>query len=436
MAPDRSAARLTGDTIFALSSGRPPAAIAVIRISGPKSFEAAELLAGSIPEPRRVALRELRDPSSGALLDNALVLAFRGPASSTGDDIVELHCHGGRAVMDAILDGLASLDGLRAAAPGEFTRRAFANGRIDLTEAEGLADLLEAETQTQRRAALALADGSLKRQISEWQDRVLTLSAAAELAIDYADEEDGSELKHRDDGDLDALCSELEEWLCRPLLEPLKDGLRTVVAGPPNAGKSSLINALSGIDRAIISAEPGTTRDYIEVPIAIAGIAFVLTDTAGLREAADAVEASGVLRAQTLIDDADILLWMGSETDAPTHKRLIQIYPKSDLCGSVRNDGGIPVSAVTGEGLNVLIEGIVAAAAQFMPGESAVVLNRRQAALIADAVCALRNAARATAPEIVAEELRSARHAFDRITGRAGVEDLFDSLFGRFCLGK
>jgi tRNA modification GTPase len=317
------------DTIFALSSGRPPAAVSVIRISGPRAHEAGQSVAGPLPEPRTAAVRALRDPTSGELLDQALVLRFDAPATATGEHIVEFQCHGGRAVVDAILGALASLDGLRSAQPGEFTRRAFEHGRIDLTEAEGLADLVEAETETQRKAALALAEGGLKRQIRAWQEQLLALSAEAERAIDYDDE----------DGAIDpalpracgALAAELREWLERPRIERLKDGVRVVVAGPTNAGKSSLVNAIAGEERAIVTAVAGTTRDHIEVPLALCGVPLLLTDTAGLRATDDEVEAIGVQRASRLVAAADILLWMGEPGDAPDHARAINLHAKADL---------------------------------------------------------------------------------------------------------
>jgi tRNA modification GTPase len=422
------------DTIFALSSGRPPAAISVIRISGPKAHEAGERIAGLLPETRTTAVRELRHPATGELLDEALVLRFDGPASSTGEDIVEFQCHGGRAVVDSLLSALDGLDGLRLAEPGEFTRRAFENGRIDLTEAEGLADLIEAETESQRKAALALAEGGLRKQIAGWQERLLGLSAEAERAIDYAEEgEDAADSGlSRDCG---ALASELSEWLSRPRVEPLKDGVRVVVAGPPNAGKSSLINAIAGQERAIVTDIPGTTRDHIEVPLALAGTPIVLTDTAGLRETEDQVEAIGVARAESLVESADVLIWLGEPDSTPTHARLIRVHPKADLLSEV-HAGAIPVSSLTGEGLPALLEAVGELAKSMLPAGDAIALNRRQARHIGEAADALVHAAKTSDPVLIAEDLRLGRNAFDRLTGRAGVEDVLDALFSRFCLGK
>jgi len=421
------------DTIFALSSGRPPAAISVIRISGPDAHAAGQRIAGSLPEVRIAAVRELRDPRLGEILDQALVLRFDSPASSTGEDIVEFQCHGGRAVVDGVLAALAELEGLRTAEPGEFTRRAFENGRIDLTEAEGLADLIEAETESQRRTALALAEGGLRKQVALWQERVLALSARAELAIDYDEEDEGVDPSLLREAAV--LAGELHAWLDRPRAEPLKDGIRVVIAGPPNAGKSSLINAIAGEEKAIVTDIPGTTRDYIEVPLAVGGVPLRLTDTAGLREAQDRVEAIGVERAERLMEAADILLWLGSPEDAPAHPRLIRVHAKADLPGKAP-EGSLPVSALTGEGVGGLLEQVVALARDLLPGEDAIALNRRQAHHIGEASEALADVADLADLVVIAEQLRAARGAFDRLTGRAGVEDMLDALFGRFCLGK
>jgi len=421
------------DTIFALSSGRPPAAISIIRITGSRAHDAGMILCGSLPEPRMAAVRELHHPQSSELLDEALVLRFDSPHSSTGEDILELQCHGGRAVVDAVLSALAGIEGLRLAAPGEFTRRAFDNGRIDLTEAEGLADLIEAETESQRKAAMALAEGGLRKQIAEWQESLLSMSARAERAIDYDDEDevlDPSLLR-----DCEALAIELKTWLARPRAEKLKDGVLVVIAGRPNVGKSSLINVIAGEERAIVTDIPGTTRDHIEVPFSLGGVPIRLTDTAGLRDAVDHVEVIGVQRAERLVEEADVLVWLGHSADAPKHARLIGVHPKADLGGGPAA-GSIPVSSVTGEGIPALLERIEAEARTVLPGEDSISLNRRQARHISEAAEALGCASRANELVLVAEHLRLARTAFDRLTGRAGVEDVLDALFSRFCLGK
>jgi len=424
------------DTIFALSSGHPPAAVSVIRVSGPRAHEAGQLLAGSLPEPRAAAVRELRHPETREVLDQALVLPFSSPASSTAEDVVELHCHGGRAVVDAVLGALAAIDGLREAEPGEFTRRAFENGRIDLTEAEGLADLIEAETESQRKSALALAEGGLRKQIQLWQDRVLELSAMAERAIDY-DEDDGVGVDPAIVAGCASLADELQKWLNRPRVEALKDGVKVVIAGPPNAGKSSLINCIAGGERAIVTDVPGTTRDHIEVPLSVAGVPLLLIDTAGLRQTEDKVEAIGVARASALVQAADVLLWLGEPAEAPPHPRSIRIHAQADRHDrQAVPEGSLPVSSVTNEGIAALLERVGEQAKAVLPGDGALALNRRQAAHIADAQDALEEAAAGVDLVLSAESLRHARSAFDRLTGRAGVEDVLDALFGRFCLGK
>ena len=419
------------DTIYALSSGRPPAAISIIRVSGPAAHVAGERIAGSLPRARAAAVRQLRHPESAELLDEAVVLRFDAPATATGENIVEFQCHGGRAVVDSLLGALKSVNGLREALPGEFTRRAFENGRIDLTEAEGLADLIEAETESQRKAALMLAEGGLRKQIAAWQDRLLGLSALAERAIDYDEDDEAF-----DPGLLSGcteLAAELRSWLDRPRIEPLKDGVRVVVAGPPNAGKSSLLNAIAGQERAIVTEIPGTTRDHIEVPLSLGGIPILLTDTAGLRTTADVVEAIGVSRTEALVRGADILLWLGEPNDAPNHPQLVRIHSKADVRGEAPEDL-LSVSSVTGQGIPALLKEVADRAGALLPGEDSIALNRRQAAHMAEAAEALGGPADDVV--IIAENLRLARGAFDRLTGRAGVENVLDGLFGRFCLGK
>ena len=424
------------DTIFALSSGRPPAAVSVIRISGPAAHDAGTLIAGALPQPRAAAVRELRHPGTQELLDEALVLRFDGPASATGENIVEFQCHGGRAVVDAVLAALGSLPDLRQAEPGEFTRRSFENGRIDLTEAEGLADLLEAETEAQRRAALAVAEGGLRKQIEDWSRRVVELSAMAERAIDY-DEEDALGADLNLIPGCNELADELQQWLERPRVETLKDGVRVVVAGPPNAGKSSLLNAIAGSERAIVTDIPGTTRDHIEVPLVIAGIPVLLTDTAGLRESEDPVEAIGVRRASALVEAADVVVWLGDAADAPAHARVIKVHAQADRCGRYPAPADtLPISSVTGQGIAELLNQIVTMARELVPAADAIALNRRQATLVQEAFTALAGVRVDADVVLAAEGLRRARLCLDQLTGLAGVEDVLDALFARFCLGK
>lgn len=421
------------DTIFALSSGSPPAAVAVVRISGPGAEAALEALAGKTPEPRVATLATLR--IGDVRLDRALVLRFPGPHSVTGEDVAELHLHGGRAVVSAVLEALASMHGLRPALAGEFTRRAFDNGRIDLAEAEGLADLLAAETEAQRRSALAMAGGSLSRQVEAWRQRLLELAAALEAALDFSDEGEVGEAWPLGWAEsLEALAAEIDALLARPPAERLRDGLRVVIAGPPNAGKSSLLNVLAQRDAAITAATPGTTRDLIEAPTAIGGLPFLLIDTAGLRDSDDEIETAGVARAHASIAVADLVLWLGDPAEAPERARTILVQSKCDLPGDPR-EGAAQVSALTGQGIASLIETMAARAQDLLPGETDVVVNARQRAALAESLSCLRSAGNADML-IAAEALRRARLELDHITGRAGVENMLDALFGRFCMGK
>lgn len=418
------------DTIFALSSGAPPAGIAVVRISGPGAGAALTDLAGSLPDARVATVKALKDKDE--VLDRGLVLWFPGPNSATGEDVAELHLHGGRAIVARVKAALAARQGLREAAPGEFTRRAFENGRIDLAEAEGLGDLLAAETESQRRAALALAGGALSRQVAAWQTELLELAAMVEAALDFSDEDDVSPLPANFHERLDRLHGDISAWLRRPPAERLRDGVRVVVAGPPNAGKSSLFNAIVGREAAIVSAVPGTTRDLIEAPLSLGGVPIILIDTAGLRESDDLIEAEGVGRAQAAAAAADLVLWLGDPPRAPD--RAIRVHAKVDL-GGASEPGSVAVSALSGQGMDDLIRIIVEAALELLPGESEVALNARQRAALQEAAEAI---ASATPSDLllVAESLRIARSAFDRVTGAAGVESVLDGLFGRFCIGK
>lgn len=436
MAPDVRADESEGlelnDTIYALSSGTPPAAIAIVRVSGPAALDALRNLANRVPAPRRAALATLRHQDE--VIDRALVLNFPGPASATGEDLVEFHLHGGRSVVASLLAALEGMDGLRPAQPGEFTRRAFENGRIDLVEAEGLADLLTAETQAQRRAALALAGGVFSRQIEAWQERLLWLSARVEAELDFSDEED-SQGAEDPGADLNNLAGELEEWLDRPNAERLRDGVRIVIAGPPNAGKSTLLNALAGREAAITSEIPGTTRDVIEAPVAMSGFPLLLIDTAGLRDSEDRIESIGIDRARRSLEAADLVLWLGDPEELPDCSHVICVTPKADLeaTGPVTD---VRVSAVTGEGLRALTDLILARVRLLMPGEGEPAIHQRHRLLLGQARDHLRGSAASNDLLIVAEGLRQARGALDQVTGRAGTEHMLDALFGRLCIGK
>ena len=426
----------------------PPAAIAVVRVSGPQADGALRQLAGRLPSARRATLAELKTVE-GEPLDRALILWFPGPATATGEDLAELHLHGGRAVVAAVEAALGALPGLRRAEAGEFTRRAFLNGRIDLAEAEGLADLLAAETESQRVQALGLASGHVSRAVAGWQDRLLTLMAGAEAELNFADEDDvevGEVVTLKLIAGMTDLAHELEEWLARPAAEAIAEGLSVVIAGPPNAGKSTLINALARRELAIVSPVAGTTRDVIETPLALDGIAMRFSDTAGLRaESTDDIEMIGIDRAKAAVEGADILLWLGAPTDVPDHPRAILIAAQADRW---RGDAAVEaeaancdlmLSAATGEGMDRLHRMIVEMARTLLPREGEAALRQRQRAALGEAHDWLRIAAgsrEASDLILLAERLRLASSALDQITGRAGVEDMLDALFGRFCIGK
>ena len=409
----------------------------MLRISGTRARDALLALAGGLPPARRASLRTLRAPATGVPLDRALLLWFPGPATATGEDLAEIHAHGGRGTVRAIEKALAAMPGLHAAGPGEFTRRALMNGRIDLAQAEGLADLLAAETERQRRAAMTVAGGALSQAVDAWQHRLLEMSAQVEAMLDFADEDDVTAAELAVDAISDrkrALAEEWRRWLARPSSERLRDGIRVAIAGPPNAGKSTLINALTMRDAAIVSPIAGTTRDIVEVPLALDGVPFRFADTAGLRPRTDdAIEAIGMDRARDWIAASDILLWLGDAGDAPAHPCCLSIAAKSDLREG-RAGPGLPLSARTGEGLADLHKWLVEAARTSLPGETDIALNGRHRAALEDARIAIEEEERD--PIILAEQLRAARTAIDRITGRAGTEAMLDALFGGFCIGK
>lgn len=423
------------DTIFALSSGAPPAGIAIVRVSGPNASSALETLGGSIPAARKACRASLR-AGDGRLLDEGLVLWFPGPGTATGEDLAEFHLHGGRAVVAAVEGALAAIAGLRRAEPGEFTRRAFANGRIDLAEAEGLADLLASETEVQRRAAIGMAGGALSRRVEGWRERLLHLSAQLEAALDFEDESDVARLPPSFAQGICKLGVELSDALNAPSAETLREGFRVALAGPPNAGKSTLFNALVENEAAITAPLAGTTRDVLERPVALGGIPFTFVDMAGLRaDSADPVEAIGIARAEAEIARADLVLWLGAEGEGPAG--AWEVDPQCDRPEHhAKANPRHRLSAVTGENLDDLKRELVAEARQAMPKPGETALNRRQRGLLETAAAALECAKNEHDPLILAEGLRQARLAFDRLVGRSSTEDVLDALFDRFCIGK
>ena len=408
----------------------------MIRISGPAAgYAVARLTARARPFPRRAPFRSLLDPANGALLDRALLLWLPGPGSATGEDIAELHLHGGRAVTAAVLAALARLPGLRPAAAGEFTRRAFENGRIDLNEAEALADLLAAETESQRRNAMLLASGALSRAIEGWQERILLLSAKLEALLDFSDEDDVAPLDSGFVVQIEALAAEVDRWRGLPPVERLRDGIRVVLTGPPNAGKSTLLNALVGREAAIVTPVAGTTRDLIEAPVSIGGTAFVITDTAGVHGGSrDVVEAIGIDRAGQAVAAADIVLWLGDPEAAPGE--AIRIGAQADRHEHEPARFDLLLSARTGDGMGALIALLVSRATALLPGEGEAALSARQRAALDRLGEALDLARVEQDPLLIAEALRLARSAVDALTGRAGTDAMLDGLFGRFCIGK
>lgn len=426
------------DTIFAVSSGAPPAAIAVLRISGGQAFAAVQRLAGDLPAPRHAAVRKLRD-AEGEVLDQALVLCFPGPRSATGEDLAELHLHGGRAVVRAVEAALGSMIGLRPAEAGEFTRRALLNGRLDLSEAEGLGDLLMAETEAQRRAAIRTAGGAVRRHAEDWTMRLLGIAARIEAELDHGDEDDVAGADPLPDLRRAAatLAQDIADVASRPPVERLRDGLRVVLGGPPNAGKSTLFNALAEREAAIVSPIAGTTRDRIEVPVVREGVAWLLVDTAGLADTTDdPIEAIGVARARDALAEADLLLWLGDDAP-PAHGCALWVHARADAPGRApARPDQLSVSAHAGRGVDALWQHMAERAATLLPPPDLVSLNARQRDLCLAAAGALARAATLDDPLLFAEELRAARRALDAITGRAGVEDVLDALFGKFCIGK
>ncbi len=443
------------DTVFALSSGQGRAGIAVIRISGPHAADALTTLSGTdLPSPRKAVVRRLTDPRTDEQLDQALVLWLPGPGTVTGDDMAELHVHGSTAVVAGVLDVLGTLAGHRMAEPGEFTRRAFANGRMDLTQVEGLADLIDAETAGQRRLALAQAEGGLTARCADWKAQLVKALALIEAEIDFSDEELPEGLSDQAVSMISRVHGEMTQILASASAgEVMRDGVQVAILGAPNVGKSSLMNRLARREAAIVSDISGTTRDVIEVRLDLGGIPVVLADTAGLRDTDDPIEREGIARAKSKAATADIALWVCDLSNAEdpvwpegleTTRRLV-IGNKADIAGEGHGQPcDLRLSATTGEGLDAL-EAWLADAARDLAGGSgaaAVVGRARQAVALRDAADALQRGLDEAAQEtdgeaaLVSEEMRMALRALGRLVGTVDVEDVLDVIFRDFCIGK
>lgn len=433
-------------TIAALSSGTVPAGVAVIRLSGPAVRSVLENLAGEVPEPRMMRLRALRD-AQGSLLDRGLVVFFPAPNSFTGEDCAELHVHGSRAVVRAVLDAVTACDGVGLAQAGDFTRRAFEAGKLDLTAVEGLGDLIAAETESQRRQALARASGALRHRIGDWRHRLIGLRAEIEARLDFSDEDDVP------DG-LTPVFFDAIALLRGELLAALRDyetgriirdGFRVVLAGPPNVGKSSLLNALTRSDLAIVTDEEGTTRDVKEVPLDLGGRLVLLTDVAGLRETDSAAEAEGVRRAREAMKGADLVLWLMS---ADTGWQMVEdiggtpvviVATKADASFEIPVEIGcdFTVSSQTGDGLERLMERIGQAMGDRPLGEPALLSHRRDKDALTDSLALLDKIGTSVQQaELVAELLRAVSDRLGWLTGEIDAEAVLDRLFTGFCIGK
>ncbi|MFM9844111.1 MAG: tRNA uridine-5-carboxymethylaminomethyl(34) synthesis GTPase MnmE [Dongiaceae bacterium] len=440
-----------GDTIFAPATGAGNMAISVVRISGPKALDAIQLLSGGVvAKPRTLTLCNLHSQRNQVALDHCLVAMFPGPASFTGEDMAELHLHGGRAVLSAVVDELAGIPGLRPADAGEFTRRAFENGKLDLTAAEGIADLINADTEQQRRQALRQLAGALGRLYEGWRERLVRTLARLEAHIDFPEDNLPSELLQEVQGLASGLAREIGTHLADSRRgERLREGVSVAILGAPNSGKSSLLNYLAGRDAAIVSARAGTTRDVVEVRLDLGGYLVDLADTAGLRDAADEIEAEGVRRALQRAEAADIniLLFDAAglpEIDAGTvglmDKRALPVVSRTDLAAhgwSGKIEGAFPISVSNGQGLPELIAEIqkrVEAIAG--AGEAPFLTRARHRHALEEAATALSGALAAEQPELIAEDLRLAVRSIGRITGRVDVEDILDVVFRDFCIGK
>lgn len=440
------------ETIFALSSAPGRGGVAVIRLSGPGARDGFSCFGVDVPKPRYAALRLLRD-KDGEELDSALCLWFPGPQSFTGEDVAEFHIHGGRAIIDGVISRLGAIKGFRLAEPGEFTRRAFENGKLDLTAAEGLIDLIDSETEAQRKQALRQMRGALGAKFDNWRDRIIRALAYFEAAIDFPDEELPDDVLKSVSEALETLISEISGQLNdNSAGERLREGLRMAIVGPPNAGKSSLVNWLAQRDAAIVSEIAGTTRDVVEVHLGLSGYPLVIADTAGLRESTDSIESEGIRRAKAWAEDADFRLVVldGSqdpivsrETSDMIDENAVVIVNKSDLMTdqSTVPDNALVISVAKGEGLDSLMtrleEEVVAS---FRTVGDASITRERHRAGLHNCVEALERASAGLVDglplELPAEDLRLSVRALARLTGSVDVEDLLDVIFRDFCIGK
>lgn len=420
--------------------------MSVIRISGRRSADVLTALTGSLPEPRRLALRRLRDHAGGSL-DRGMVVWMPGPATFTGEDQAEVHIHGSPAVRAALSAALAAMDGCRPAEPGEFTRRAFLNGRMDLTEAEGLADLIDADTDAQRRQALRQLEGALGRKVEAWRAALVSALAGLEAALDFSDEGDvAAERLEREAG---AVAREVADAIAQDIRdahrgERIREGFVVVIAGPANAGKSSLLNAVARRDVAIVSPTPGTTRDAIEVRCDLSGLPVTFIDTAGLRATDDPIEREGVTRTLTRAGDADIVLWLEAPDLAPEapppeiQAPIVRVATKADLPGSPRGPD-LAVSARTGAGIPDLLAMLADRLGQRPSGEGAAFTRARHRRALERCLAALSRVEPALAggkAELAAEDVRLALRALGQITGMVDVEEVLDAVFAGFCIGK
>ncbi len=454
-------------TIFALSSGRPPSAISIVRVSGPEAATALTLLAGKIPAPR-MATRTLLSDGHRQPIDDAVVLWFPGPASATGEDVAEFHVHGGRAILAALFATLSAVDHMRAAEPGEFTRRAFENGKLDLTEAEGLDDLIHADTDRQRSQALRQLKGLLGDRARDWRAQIIEASALIEAGIDFSDEGDVSaELIAPALAKIKTLLGEIQQVLAEQGRgERLREGLVVAIAGPPNVGKSTLMNQLARREVAIVSPHAGTTRDIIEVQLDLDGYPVTVIDTAGIRDTDDPVEREGVSRARARAAEADLVLWLidatheknfdegavpvwvvrnkidldAVESDAAVLRLDAAIHRRSaGVLEQGRTSADFAISASRGDGIAELISALVGfAQSYFGSGEGGLVTRERQRRLLEQTVVSLRRGLSVIehGEELAAEDLRIAARSLGQLLGRVDVEDLLDVIFRDFCIGK